>query len=758
MSDSELMPDPTAPTGTGPSGDRPVSPGIDYRQVQQPVMPMSAHDLARIGGTGRAQEAEALAATFKDFSNKVNDFATARSVQIGTQAGAAAGLDPGFQPRTGLAAMTAGNQAYNAAGAVSFKAQTETHAITAIEAARAANESDPVAFAAQAQAIKEGILKQTPPLFQPEISTMLDRHIAAGQIRTGEQANANIKGAAVADWSTTQSTRFNAAVTAASHLPKDQSDALLQQTQHDDLTQIDGLVTSGALTPAQGIEQKAKSQALMTQMINGNMHTGMVDQIMDVARAGDLPKADAAAAALWNNPNLTSADKAAIHDDYETQRKQLVEDQGHVHANDLASIAQRLTETSVGPGESGQQIEADIKRLHQIGAMSDSEYVSNLKHAYENQEQGIKRDAVLGVTDDRLHGQGAPLDPKNPQDAKDLDMWWQHQPEMQNEPVGSDRRTNALINIIKETGGMLPESERNQMRIALNSGNVGMATQTALNAERLAQANPTVDIFNDKRLEAISRQISDGVKAGLDQQTAYNLAESRAARAGTDQKKIDQSYSKIVKDYPEANAGALGNALSTSDAIKSQLPPGVLFGHASMPDTPPQMQAEYNSLVKQFYDTNSDIAQARALAGRAITRTWGVTQVNGQPELVKHPLEQTSNTPAPVIRDDMVKSAKAAGYTGDPANLHLIPDPELGDRGVANVEHVDPVTGIHDVLRDNAGGVLRYQPPMADRAAIQKAKDDAATSKRIAFRDQRAAAAADDDAYQKHMQQLYLGK
>ena len=136
------------------------------------------------------------------------------------------------------------------------------------------------------------------------------------------------------------------------------------------------------------------------------------------------------------------------------------------------------------------------------------------------------------------------------------------QPENQTEPVGSDRRTNALINVIKETGGMLPESERNQMRIALNSGNVGMATQTALNAERLAQANPTVDIFNDKRLEAISRQISDGVKAGLDQTTAYNLAESRATRASKDQAGLDKSYAKIVKDYPDANNGALNNALS----------------------------------------------------------------------------------------------------------------------------------------------------------------------------------------------------
>ena len=744
--------DPTA-AGSGPPAKAPGD-GIDYRQTQQPTemikpwhMPLS----------GAADAAEELAGALKDFSSRASGLGTKLNVQAGTQAGAAAGLDPGFQPKTGLGAITASGAAYNAAAAVSFKAQSETHAITAIEQARLANPSDPAAFAAQAQGVRDAILKETPALFQPEVQTMIDRHIAAGSMRVAEQSDANIKGAAVADWSTTQSIRFNGAVTAASHLPQDQSDALVQQTLHDDNTQVDLLVKSGALTPAQGIEAKAKSSALMTQMVNANYHTGQVDRIMDVARAGNVDKADQLILAYENDPANSSADKAAIRADYETQRDAFVKEQSRVHVNDLANIAQRLSENAVGPGEGGLQIEQDIKHLHQIGAMSDSEYVSNLKHAYENQEQGIKRDAVLGVTDDRLHGQGAPLDPKNPQDAKDLDMWWQHQPEMQTEPVGSDRRTNALINVIKETGGMLPESERNQMRIALNSGNVGMATQTALNAERLAQANPTVDIFNDKRLEAISRNISDGVHSGLDQQTAYNLAESRATRAAKDQQGLDKSYAKIVKDSPNGNIDALGDALSSSPAIKSQLPSGFLgIGHAGVPDAPPQMQTEYNSLVKQFYDSNSDITQARALAGRAITRTWGVTQVNGASELTKYPLEQTSNTPAPAIRDDVAKSARAAGYTGNPANLHLIPDPVLGDKGVANVEHVDPVTGIHDVLRDNTGAVLRYQPPSADRNAIQKAKDDAATARRIAFRDQRTVTAADDDEMQKRLQAIYL--
>ena len=70
MSDTELMPDPTAPSGTGPSGDRPVSPGIDYRQLVQATRScqMSWRTILRdIGGTGKAQEAEELASRVQGF-------------------------------------------------------------------------------------------------------------------------------------------------------------------------------------------------------------------------------------------------------------------------------------------------------------------------------------------------------------------------------------------------------------------------------------------------------------------------------------------------------------------------------------------------------------------------------------------------------------------------------------------------------------------------------------------------------------------
>ena len=84
---AELAPEDTASTGTGPRGEAP-RPGVDYRQLQNPVMPLSPDQLP---STGRVQEAEQLAATLKNFSGKVQDFAVQRATQAGAIAGAAAG-------------------------------------------------------------------------------------------------------------------------------------------------------------------------------------------------------------------------------------------------------------------------------------------------------------------------------------------------------------------------------------------------------------------------------------------------------------------------------------------------------------------------------------------------------------------------------------------------------------------------------------------------------------------------------------------
>src|SRR6266702_1292999 len=128
---SELEAQNPVEAGSGPPG-KAAGAGLDYRQAQRPTEMLSPRHMP---DSGAASVAEELAGALKGFANKASDLGTKLNVQVGSQAGAQAGLDPGFQPKTGLAAITASGAAYNAAAAVSFKAQSETHAITSIEAA-----------------------------------------------------------------------------------------------------------------------------------------------------------------------------------------------------------------------------------------------------------------------------------------------------------------------------------------------------------------------------------------------------------------------------------------------------------------------------------------------------------------------------------------------------------------------------------------------------------------------------------------------
>ena len=68
-----------------------------------------------------------------------------------------------------------------------------------------------------------------------------------------------------------------------------------------------------------------------------------------------------------------------------------------------------------------------------------------------------------------------------------------------------------------------------------------------------------------------------------------------------------------------------------------------------------------------------DINTARTLAAKQVQTTWGISQANGAPELVKYPPERLGVSPD-LIRSDVASSVKAAGYQGDPSQVHLTPN------------------------------------------------------------------------------------
>ena len=183
---AELAPEDTASTGTGPRGEAP-RPGVDYRQLQNPVMPLSPDQLP---STGRVQEAEQLAATLKNFSGKVQDFAVQRATQAGAIAGAAAGQTGTPALKDGLTRFSAYNQAYNNAALRSYL--IETSIATDAQAATLQIEANknPGTYLATATAARDAAIKAAPVQAQGEIAEMWNKHIAQGSANVSA-ANAN---------------------------------------------------------------------------------------------------------------------------------------------------------------------------------------------------------------------------------------------------------------------------------------------------------------------------------------------------------------------------------------------------------------------------------------------------------------------------------------------------------------------------------------------------------------------------------------
>ena len=159
---------------------------VDYRQLQNPVMPLTPDQLP---SSGRAQEAEALAGLFRNFSKTTNDIGEQVQQVTGKRAGAAAGASGTPSLKTGVAQFTAFGQAYNNAATGAFLTESEIHAEDTAAKLRVQANNDPAAFAKMYGAASDAAVKEAPAQVQGAMRDLYNKHMAAGvSALSGEQA------------------------------------------------------------------------------------------------------------------------------------------------------------------------------------------------------------------------------------------------------------------------------------------------------------------------------------------------------------------------------------------------------------------------------------------------------------------------------------------------------------------------------------------------------------------------------------------
>jgi hypothetical protein len=725
----------------------------DYRQVQAPEEVDVRHiDMAATeAGDARARAAAALGRIFKDFEAQSAAIGTHLAKNAGAQAGAVAGMDPNFKPVSGLAAISAYGDAYNAAAHVSFINNARQTVEQSLDRAEQDSPADPVAFQTQAQAIADGALKETPSIYQPELQQAYGMRIAAGVTRLRGQAITQAKSDALDSYLTTVDSRINSAIQTASTLPDEQRNTVMSQLAIDNQAQLAALVRAGAITQGRAEILAQKFGDTAETAVHKNYTGGVVNSFMNYARAGDVDAADRAAQRYLTDPANSPDDVAAVFKAYNAQVDALHQQQSRLHADDIAKVGQLLVQDPnqpVGQGAFGPKIESQIHALYKSGALTPEGLHSLLDQSMRNQVRSIGDDTDYQLVFSALNG-GQKLDPNDKDQVKAADTYFKTHVSLSGIPALSDAWTAGVSSFAKQTN-IVPPAALSQIRIGLLSTDPVTAARAAASAERIRAANPQLDPYDkDTRSAALASEINSNLKVGMGPQQAVQLATQTVNRDEGERKIIDKNYAKIIQQNPDSNRKALQSALDAAT-------PG-LFAHA--PAVPVAMQAENERLVSTYYGLTQNIDTARQLAAKQIQTTWGVSRMNGQAELTKYPPERLGVS-SDVIRSDVASSAAAAGYTGDASQIHLTPNAYTDSTNgrVWTLTHVDAQTGMPDVLLDKNNQPLMYHVPQGqDFAKARQSLINQKIAAARAERDQQRQNASDQMMFEKQLADQYLG-
>ena len=726
MAGNDLQPEATAPTGTGPRGDATPRPGIDYRQLQQTT---ELRQPWHIPSSGAAGEAEELANALKGFSKGAEHVGDTLNIAAGKAAGAAAGTDTAnFQPKTGLAAVTAFGASYNAAAHVTYVANTQTAIEQSIDQAEQANPHDPIAFQAQVQAARDATLKQTPSLYQPEVQTMFDRRIEAGHNRIAEATIKQSQQDGVASYTGTEETRIKSAVRTAADLPDDKATATIQQALHDNATMADGLVASGAISKTRGDLLKQEFQDKITEEVHTHHAQSIAGNWISSARTTqDITTGDQALASYVNDPKNSNEDKERIGAEYARQREQFEHQQGILHAPEvqaLASYIEQVPGEKEGRGAFGPQVLSQIDNARKQGWIT-TEYARSLSDRVAlNSAKGQNDDTDTYNVNRVWNGQDPKFDPKDPKAGKAVDTFFKTVTAANGFARGTDGYDALAVSTMQHTS-VVPPTIRKEIIADMSSGDPDRAAQAARLQERLHTANPNADIYqDDTKSAAFADTLQRNLDAGMSSATAYEMARGQTDPSKDVQEARKLQYTDAIRTATEknphrANADVLQTKMNDAGFGETHW-----YGNTAAPSAPTAARAEYDGLVQEFYSRTGKLDQAQDLAFQQIQKTWRPTTINGDKEVMKF---GPSPDEVPVIRDGIAQTAKALGLKDDPATIKLTPfgGTNLSQGRYWNLTHENGDLVLDDKNQPVTIDISKGRPAYADRLAKQQAADKA---------------------------------
>lgn len=382
------------------------------------------------------------------------------------------------------------------------------------------------------------------------------------------------------------------------------------------------------LEAAQGGVVKSLSQAVLEGYRNGGPAAGQaaygaIDKI-------DLPGTDEQQQDL----------REKIRDGIRTAHGQLIAEQQQTLAPKVMAV-----EEGIKSGAPTAQTRADVWDLYHNNALQPEVAGSYLGEIDAANRKNAVDAAGMKLIQDAWDGKNF-LDPKDTDQKTDANNWFIDRADAAHLPQGSQGWINLAAEFSRRTG-MVPEPVSAWSRSVLVGGTDPKQVMSAVDAiDRVRAASPRGFQYldDDGKTGAMADSIDRLTKAGVDPAQAISMARANAAAGDNDRKRLDELWknAKVFGNSDSAIEGVLKAQINSDPRLSEHhwLTPN------AVPPIPPAMQADYYAATRSYFNYNGGNAlAARQSAARDIGTTWGLTQMNGEPELTRYAPERMFRAP-----------------------------------------------------------------------------------------------------------------
>lgn len=497
------------------------------------------------------------------------------------------------------------------------------------------------------------------------------------------------------------------------------------------LAQKDPDTALARLSDDKDVLATALSPAKRAQLANKALDqkgTNLADGLLSVYSASGP---EAAARGL---EALKGAVPSQVYDDVQ---QKLQAGAGHVreqaqinHADELKSVYTDISSENVSRGTLNT-----VEDLWNVGALTPVERATldgKIADVYATQAKkaavaGVARQAVLNSV-----STGFPLDPDNAEHRKALTALFQEDTKAL---TPGSAQWQAIAASLASRTRMVPEPATQWAEAALRSPDPKVAAQAAQFVSGIQQTAKDSLISMNKDSKARADVISTYLGVGVPPEEAVKRADAVMSVDDRVKDQRKQAYTKLTGLNQTPPATALKSLISDDPewSIGKNPTPSPYSG---------MMEADFDSLSKDYYQLTNDLPKAQKLAFADLKRSYGVTEINGVKALEMLPLERfgvTREQVLPELADALKASPQASGATAE--DLIIVPTKTTIQAGQSLFDGM-PVRPQYLIIDGKTGqpaygknGLLTYVPPtneeLSSRLVTEKAAAKAKADKAI---------------------------